>query len=179
MQSSLRSTATLFVINIITTLFLIPRPVSSFPVVALKCSADWGSRACGPSRVNGELIFDLAFAFALLVALLCTWLWVARRTAVAFPVSRTNFLAPSISTQRLPSFRFGTFLRMVTLSTFGVGDGGRATTRPQGGLSPPISSVSLVRPQNLRVRFVSSSATRVGASHTVERNLRAVQASLV
>jgi len=175
MQSSLRNTMTLFVINIILTLFLIPRPVSSSPIVALKRSADWGSRASVSSSMHDELLFNIAFAFAPLLALLCIWVCVVNRMTVSRFVSRINLLvlAANISIPQVLPFRFGIFLRTATAAIFGA-NGGRTSGRPTGGLSRPIASVPLPQPQ--RARFVTSSG---GASHTAERNLRVGSASLV
>jgi len=180
MQSSLRSTATLFLINALIFLFLVPRPVPSFPMVALKRCANRRSHASGPSHMHDELVFDIAFAFAPLLAFLCIWVCVARRVTVSRFVTRINLLllSPSTSISQVLPFRLGAFLQTATAAISGA-NGGRTSTRPGGGFSPPISSVPLAQPQ--RAGFVRSSATpnQGGASRTVERNLRVGPASFV
>jgi len=173
MQSSLRSTTTLFLINILLFLFLVPRPVSSFPIMALKRCAD---HASGLFHMHDEFIFDIAFAFAPLLALLFTWVCVASRMIVSRFISRINLpvLSPSTSIPRVLPFSLGTLLHATTAAISGV-NSGRTSTRSTGGFSLPVSSVD----RSQRARVVRSSATRGSAGQTVERNLRVGPASLV
>jgi len=176
MRSSLRGTTTLFLLNVLVLLSLVPHPVASLPIMAFKLAADRNTHVSIPSYMNDQEHFDTIFTFAWLCALFGTWMWAVNRASVSRRVARINWLAlaPSTSIPRVLSFCVDTYRSVVTLFTLGVNDVPAARTYLEagGGLSRPMASANRgsstqPRPQRARVQIGNSPAPRGRASRAL------------
>jgi len=164
MHPSLRSTATIFLLNSLVILSLIPQSASSRPIMVFKHGADRSTHVSTPSYMKDQEKFDNIFLVAWLLALFGVWAWVANRITVSRLVGRIHWLvlAPSTSIQRVLSFIPDTYNWVATVFTFGVNDAPRGPAYLQaiGGLSRPMAFViaPLTQPQRARFPVESLSA---------------------
>ncbi|KAH9960134.1 hypothetical protein BC827DRAFT_1209348 [Russula dissimulans] len=176
MHLSLHGTTTLFLLNVLVLLSLVPHPVASLPIMAFKRGAYRNTQASIPSYMNDQEHFDIVFTFAWLCALFGTWWWAVNRSSVSRRVARINWLAlaPSTSIPRVLSFCVDTYRSVATLFTLGVNDvpGARTYLEASGGLSRPMASANRGpsaqgRPQRARVQVGNYSAPRGRATRVL------------
>ncbi|KAH9960141.1 hypothetical protein BC827DRAFT_416166 [Russula dissimulans] len=63
MRLSLHSTTTLFLLNVLVVLSLLPRPVASLPIMAFKLGAGRNTHISTPSHMNDQEHFDTVLTF--------------------------------------------------------------------------------------------------------------------
>jgi len=123
----------------------LPMPVSSLPIVIFQ---DRNIHASNSSYVDDKLVFDVSFTFALLIALLITYVWITARMNVDLFISWVNrMLAASIAlveqvVDQLSHFRFDTIFRIAASILVDANEARRDYTRPMGGLANPTSTTA-------------------------------------
>jgi len=172
MHPSLRSTATIFLLNSLVILSLISQSASARPIMAFKHGADRSTHVSIPSYMKDQENFDNIFMPAWLLALFGIWAWVANRMSVSRLVGRIHsglVLAPSTSIERVLSFIPDTYRWVVTVFTLGVNDAPSGPTYLQaiGGLSRPMVSANDPSAQRQRARVPVESLSARGPASRV------------
>jgi len=153
---SLYPTAVPFGVLLILILTYVPMSVSSLPIAIFQ---NRNSLPANSSHTDDKLVFDVAFALVLFVALAMTYLLIASRMTIDrffILINRLGlsenfiFLAEVSITfaeevvDQILYLRIGNILGIV-LSLFidaNANDAGRDFTRPMGGLANPISTTA-------------------------------------
>ncbi|KAF8268408.1 hypothetical protein EI94DRAFT_1727883 [Lactarius quietus] len=100
-------------------------------------------RQSSPSRTGGDLIFNIAFSLALLLALLGSFAWLATgRTIAQLMEGFDRMYAAAVAvSERLSDFQFSSLVEKAAAAILDTTGADTANTPPRGGMSYPMATV--------------------------------------
>jgi len=126
-------------ISLLLSFTLLPLPIRACPITSPLLDV----RQSSPSRTSGDLVFNIAFSLALLLALLGSFPWLATGRTVAQlmeSLDRMHVAVVAVA-ERLSDFRFSSLVEKAAATIIDTTGADTANTPWRGGVSYPMATV--------------------------------------